>query len=271
MNLANIPIVIPSETELPFFSAILRSREPALSERRESKGTLCFTLRSFSILLWMLIPCLCYAAAHPTKVDDHTNCLECHADHAAAKFVHAPAKQNCLSCHTIETRSNETHVVLKSENPSLCHECHKSEVPARTHFPYGAGMCTRCHSPHSSDNPHLLRTKVNDLCLECHLRNAKVPQSRYMPTIDLSLNNSMGHPYDRHPVSGALDPLTGTEMSCLSCHLAHGGTKLHYLKMGSEIPEDALNQNTETNDMCHKCHMRLWGLDNISKKKKHKL
>jgi hypothetical protein len=29
--------------------------------------------------------------------------------------------------------------------------------------------------------------------------------------------------------------------------------------MGTEIPEDALSQNTETNDMCEKCHMKLRG------------
>lgn len=259
MTPPNLTIVIPSEAELPFFSAILRSR-----------GTMRSGLWSSSILPLILIPCLSFAAAHPSKVDDHTNCLECHADHAVAKFPHAPVKQGCLSCHTIETRSDETDVILRSEIGALCGECHKPEAPARTHFPYGAGMCTRCHSAHGADNLHLLCAKANDLCLECHLRNAKVPQSRYMPTIDLSLNNSMGHPYDRHPVSGIPDPLTGTEMSCLSCHLAHGGTKLYYLKMGSEIPEDALNQNSETNDMCHKCHLRLWGLDGVSRKKKHR-
>jgi predicted CXXCH cytochrome family protein len=222
------------------------------------------------ILASLLAPCLCYAGAHPTKVDDHTDCLACHADHKKAAYIHAPVKQGCLSCHTIENHNGETDVVLKSESAVICRECHAPEIPTRTHFPYGSGMCTRCHSPHGADNPRLLRAKVNGLCLECHLRNSKVPQSRYMPTIDLSLNNSMGHPYERHPVSGALDPLTGTEMSCLSCHLAHGGTKLHYLKMGSEIPEDALNQNTETNDMCHKCHMRLWGLDTSPRNKKNK-
>jgi hypothetical protein len=40
--------------------------------------------------------------------------------------------------------------------------------------------------------------------------------------------------------------------------------------MGSQIPEDALNQTTETNDMCRKCHMLLWGLDGASGKKKTK-
>jgi len=57
-------------------------------------------------------------------------------------------------------------------------------------------------------------------------------------------------------------------MSCISCHLAHGGTKQHLLKMASEIPEDALNRNTETNDMCRKCHMRLWGLEGATVGKK---
>jgi hypothetical protein len=49
-------------------------------------------------------------------------------------------------------------------------------------------------------------------------------------------------------------------MSSISCHLAHGGTKLHHLKMSAEIAEDGLNQNTETKDMWHKCHLILWGL-----------
>ncbi|HET6181713.1 MAG TPA: hypothetical protein VFE61_32645 [Candidatus Sulfotelmatobacter sp.] len=54
-------------------------------------------------------------------------------------------------------------------------------------------------------------------------------------------------------------------------HQPHGGAKLHLLKMAAQIPEDALNQNIETNDMCRKCHMRLWGLDqNTSGKKKRK-
>ena len=56
----------------------------------------------------------------------------------------------------------------------------------------------------------------------------------------------------------------------MSCHLAHGGGKAHYLKMASEIPEDALNQNIETKDMCTQCHMRLWGLEGAVEKKKQK-
>jgi hypothetical protein len=57
-------------------------------------------------------------------------------------------------------------------------------------------------------------------------------------------------------------------MDNASARLRH---QLHQLRMGSEIPEDALNQNTETKDMCEKCHMKLWGIEGDEKaKSKHK-
>ena len=91
-----------------------------------------------------------------------------------------------------------------------------------------------------------------------------------MPAIELTADNSIGHPYVRHPVSGSRDSLNGGEMSCMSCHHAHGSTQLHLLKAAAEIPEDALNRNAETKDMCHQCHLRMWGLDDSGLKKKHK-
>jgi predicted CXXCH cytochrome family protein len=80
----------------------------------------------------------------------------------------------------------------------------------------------------------------------------------------------MGHPYERHPVSDSRDPLTGGEMTCMSCHRAHAGTQPHLLKAAAEIPEDAINQNTMTKDMCRKCHLRMWGLEGATLKKKNK-
>jgi Doubled CXXCH motif (Paired_CXXCH_1) len=122
--------------------------------------------------------------------------------------------------------------------------------------------------PHVSANPRLERAKVNELCLSCHLRTKESVSSRYMPTIELTADNSTGHPYLRHPVSGSHDALNGGEMSCMSCHRAHGGTQLHLLKAAAEIPEDALNHDTETKDMCRQCHLRMWGLEGASLRKK---
>ncbi|HYM77695.1 MAG TPA: cytochrome c3 family protein [Candidatus Dormibacteraeota bacterium] len=213
------------------------------------------------VLIPLLSPCLCLAEAHPVPLDEHSSCVECHADLVALEHVHPAVKLGCTSCHVVENRENVTYVALKSAGGGVCWQCHPREKLLRAHFPYASGMCMKCHVPHASANPRLLRAKVNDLCLSCHLHTRETAPSRYMPTIELTLNNTVGHPYQRHPVGGYPDPLAGGEMSCISCHLAHGGTKLHYLKMGSEIPEDALNQNTETKSMCEQCHMRLWGLD----------
>ena len=213
-------------------------------------------------------PSLCYGGQHPVPVDENSQCLDCHADHAAGDHVHAAVNLGCDSCHRVENRQDVSYVELKASKTNVCFECHEAETSLYPHLPYASGMCTRCHNPHSSANPHLLRAKVNEVCLSCHLRKADSASSQYLPTIALIRENSMGHPYERHPVSKFPDPLTGGEMSCVSCHMAHGGAKLHQLKMASAIPEDALNQVTETNDMCRKCHMRIWGLDEYSAGKK---
>ena len=223
------------------------------------------------VLLTCPLGALCQAGAHPTRIDEKSNCLECHAEYAAGDHVHPAVQRGCISCHSVEQRDDATYVVLKPTKSVICLECHPMAALVNPHFPYASGMCLRCHTPHSSPDPGLLRAKVNQLCLDCHLLSPKNASSRYMPLIELTADNRRGHPLQNHPVCGTRDPLSGTEMSCISCHRAHGGGKLHYLKMGSEIPEDALNQNTETKDMCRKCHLALWGLDdNASGRKRNR-
>ena len=213
---------------------------------------------------------LCYAGAHPARVDEHSNCLECHADHATGDYVHPAVQGGCTTCHTIENHDDASFVSVQRKESDGCRECHPSASVQHPHFPYASGMCTRCHDPHASRYPKLLRAKVNDVCLDCHLQGRAKRGSRYLPTIELSSDYRVGHPYARHPVGGARDPLSGEEMSCLSCHMPHGSNKLHQLKMGAEIPEDALNQNTETRDMCEKCHMKLWGMEGAGTRRKKK-
>ncbi len=225
---------------------------------------------AFRVLLAAAVlafPLPCRAGEHP-PLDAQSQCVDCHADHAEGKYVHGALKQGCLACHVIENRNEVTFIGQKPSKSILCLECHKAESFEYTHLPYESAMCTRCHSPHVSSKAHLLRANVNEICLRCHLQNPQRVASRYLPTITLSSDNRIGHPYATHPVAGVLDPLTGDEMSCTSCHRAHGGMQAHLLKMGAEIPEDALNQNTETKDMCRKCHMRMWRVDGDPKRDK---
>ncbi|MBZ5682125.1 MAG: cytochrome c3 family protein [Acidobacteriia bacterium] len=224
------------------------------------------------LLVGLLSTSLCYAGKHPTRVDETSNCLECHADKINGQDVHPALKKGCVACHAIENKDDTTYVNLKLSPAVGCFACHQQQpVFLYSHFPYSSGMCLRCHDPHSSAYPKLVKDKVNDLCLACHLRSTQGAQSPYLPTIALVNNNTIGHPYAQHPVSGKPDPLTGGELSCISCHTAHGGAKKHLLKMAGQIPEDALNEVTETRDMCSKCHQVLWGVDPAtSARKKHK-
>ena len=221
------------------------------------------------LMVGVISACLCHADAHPVRVDGLSNCIECHADYAKGEHIHPAVMGGCTSCHTVENHDDASFISVQPKDSNDCRVCHKAVPVAHPHFPYASGMCTRCHDPHASKFPGLLRAKVNDLCLDCHLQGNAKHASRYVPTIELTDDHRLGHPYARHPVSGSQDPITGREMSCLSCHLPHGGNKLHQLKMGAEIPEDALNQNTETRDMCEKCHMKLWGVE-ATGRDKHK-
>lgn len=230
----------------------------------------CARLHWYVVTIWMLTSCVCYAGQHPVVIDEDSACLDCHADHGSGAHVHAAVKMGCGSCHRVESRGGASFVALKPTKSNVCLECHQRQTFSDPHFPYASGMCTRCHDPHTSSSAHLLRAKVNELCLECHAQQNGRDPSRYMPTISLTGDNRLGHPYARHPVSGTRDPLTGEEMSCISCHLAHGSVKLHHLKMASAIPEDALNQTTETSDLCQTCHARLWGIEGAAGKKKKK-
>jgi predicted CXXCH cytochrome family protein len=227
-------------------------------------------MRSCTMAVLVLVPLVCDAGQHPVPLDAKSECVDCHSDHSSGVYIHAAVKQGCSSCHEVENRTDGTYVELKPTKSVACFECHQAKNYSYGHLPYSSGMCLRCHTPHTSANAHLLRSKVNEVCLDCHLRHPGNVPSRYMPTIVLVSDNSMGHPYERHPVSKARDALTGEEMSCLSCHQAHGAMQPHLLRMGAEIPEDALNQNTETNDMCRKCHTHMWGLDRLPAKKKNK-
>lgn len=83
--------------------------------------------------------------------------------------THGPfAQKNCTLCHD-SRQSNR----LNTPADELCWDCHdegdfSGEV---VHMPVAAGMCTECHSPHRSPNPHLLLHAGASLCEQCHDRS----------------------------------------------------------------------------------------------------
>lgn len=126
----------------------------------------------------------------------------------------------------------------------LCLGCHEDLAKAMGEKPHKAVEtgCVTCHDIEKGKDKPFLRTEVNALCLACHhqpapppggkvadriviARGYDVPRTALPAVKQLGLNaRGMGHPISNHPVSGVADPLKpGKNMTCLSCHVPHGG------------------------------------------------
>lgn len=133
-------------------------------------------------------------------------------------FSHGPfASGECGQCHeTSETAgfrtagADEAPAAAKKASVTgrlvaplreLCAACHESKsarfaqnAGLRLHGPAGAGLCTACHSPHSSPNRYSLLKKSDDLCRQCHPERLLVART-----------------------------IHAAYAGCLSCHNAHLG------------------------------------------------
>lgn len=135
------------------------------------------------------------------------DCSSCHKMVGAGSRKHAPVEMGeCTACHSwsAEKSAIETRPV-----PEVCFECHvekKEAVESSAVVHPVAGECLTCHSPHSTEDDHLLKTRTFDLCITCH---------------DTYKAN---HPVERHPVRLAtITEGDGSVITCASCHEPHGG------------------------------------------------
>ncbi|RMF93625.1 MAG: hypothetical protein D6734_09700 [Candidatus Schekmanbacteria bacterium] len=115
-------------------------------------------------------------------------------------------------------------VKLKSKGSKLCFKCHKKmalklKAKKYLHNPVAAGQCEKCHNPHTSVDPKLLKVKSDELCLSCHTEKKK------------EFAKNTVHP----PVR---------EGNCLGCHDPHGSSYRFFLK------------NTGSS-LCFSCHIDL--------------
>jgi predicted CXXCH cytochrome family protein len=159
-------------------------------------------------------------------------CFQCHEDDVTGRaFVHAPvAKGYCLRCHDPHGAEQPKNlVVTKGQNG--CLECHAQRVaPKVAHVALERYGCVACHDPHGTANPFQLLRPVNELCADCHRKQA---DGDHVGALGQAL----------HPVAGAWDARRGRPFSCASCHDPHGGQnpKLFYY-------------GTERLESCEGCH-----------------
>lgn len=89
-------------------------------------------------------------------------CFTCHdSSDFQGRYLHGPmAVSDCLACH-LPHESKYQHL-LRAESAKLCFECHLREDIAANEVHEDVdleqGMCTECHSPHSSEDRLFLKS-----------------------------------------------------------------------------------------------------------------
>ncbi len=115
---------------------------------------------------------------------------------------HSPFRErNCAACH----QSGSVRL-LRAAPQLYCLKCHDGDIApnptqnmAWVHGPVAAVECLRCHNPHESRYPHLVKAPGAVLCTGCHVEKAADPKR---------VADGRGPP---------------TWPSCLDCHSPHGG------------------------------------------------
>jgi predicted CXXCH cytochrome family protein len=110
-------------------------------------------------------------------------CRECHQETferlETERYVHGPLNLgDCRLCHTIHSSKQQSLLV---DSPlTICPQCHfdvevKPDTPEdlRPHVLIPQGLCGRCHFPHSSDHPKMMREPAVRICLSCHPKNTR--------------------------------------------------------------------------------------------------
>lgn len=142
----------------------------------------------FSLCLLIFVA---HTGSNETVLAQSVDCNLCHGDLSDKKNVHPAIQMGCTTCHAGIDAKNIPHQVtnstpkgLSSQQPDICFGCHDHslfEGDKAVHSPVGFGMCTSCHSPHSSDNEKLLTAEMPDLCYTCHDRETLTSAVMHTP------------------------------------------------------------------------------------------
>jgi predicted CXXCH cytochrome family protein len=166
--------------------------------------------------------------------------------------THAPfAQGRCFDCH--ETHQAAYPALLVKEGDKLCLGCHESGTVQKKHpnFPAEVKNCGTCHSPHGSDNRHLIRNVLHEPfstgCNDCHVQKG-------VPVGVEKMASSHNH-LVRYGKNG-----------CIACHSPHAADDKRLLK-GKERyicstchsdtfkRYDTAHYKHMTTDSCTDCHV----------------
>jgi len=142
-------------------------------------------------------------------------CFTCHSRQRAEtfKYSHHPIREGkvvCSDCHNPHGAAGDTKLLKEFTVNETCYTCHadKRGPMLWEHQPVREN-CVICHSPHGSNEPRLMKERMNFMCSSCH---------------SASSNNSGGAfgghasiPF-RGPGSAMFNSALANQRQCLNCH-----------------------------------------------------
>ncbi|MBK7215384.1 MAG: hypothetical protein IPH88_19310 [Bacteroidales bacterium] len=185
-----------------------------------------------------------------TSKTEEKKCVDCHSDLLESTNVHSPANESCSNCHDVElldhTENGARGLKLTQEIPVLCFKCHETVRTERDSLKFvhqamqAENSCINCHSPHSSEEKHLLQNNQKKMCLSCHDKDKNSEGEKVLNIKKLLLNSKVIHP-----------PLENG--GCSVCHKPHGSEN-NYLLI-SNFPKGFYAPATwDSFEFCWECH-----------------
>ncbi len=139
-------------------------------------------------------------------------------------YTHKP-REDCAICHGEEKeRTFSSEITLTAEPPELCFGCHEElrNIEKRyVHGPVAVGECLVCHDPHRTQNKHILKRPVPEICYVCH-------EEEWTNTI-------ADHELEKYK-------------QCLDCHSGHDSDQRYLLKETWNKKDTSLETENTTSE-----------------------
>jgi len=176
-------------------------------------------------------------------------CLSCHntgVEIPKGGSRHAALDKGCETCHTVHKTGDPTQSEfanhLTKNAPQLCLDCHDAKgaamVKAHPDQSIASADCLKCHDPHESKSPKLMRVSLTE--------KAEPVIAQVTPE----------HPY--------IDPKDIKSESCIKCHPNNKTGKFVHTAVGmgcdnchtatSEKNKTTLSYVATGGDLCAMCH-----------------
>jgi DmsE family decaheme c-type cytochrome len=149
------------------------------------------------------------------KATQPETCFTCHPRQRAdsMKLSHHPIREGkvvCSDCHNPHGAVGDTKLLKEFTVNETCYTCHaEKRGPLLWEHQPVRENCTNCHTPHGSNEPRLMKERMNFLCSSCH---------------SAASNNSggaFGGPHSipfRGPGTPSFNSALANQRQCLNCH-----------------------------------------------------